>query len=117
MKYKLNYNSSVISRDDGASIPSDPANNDYAEYLAWLALGNIPDPANIPDPKIAIQGQIDSLEHEQLMPRVTREGLLLTMETFAAMQGVTPAQLYASNIAYHKTKDFDTQITLLRAQL
>jgi hypothetical protein len=39
------------------------------------------------------------------------------METFAAMQSVTPAQLYASNIAYHKTKDFDTQIVLLRAQL
>jgi hypothetical protein len=26
----------IIVRSDGASIPQDPANNDYAEYLAQL---------------------------------------------------------------------------------
>jgi hypothetical protein len=67
--------------------------------------------------RAAIKSLIDSMEREQLLSRVTREGLLMTMETFAAMQGITPAQLYATNIAYHRTKDFDTQITLLRAQL
>lgn len=116
MKYKLNYQSGV-TRDDGLSIPPDPANSDYIEYLLWVELGNTPDPADIPDPQVAIQLQISTLEREQLLPRVSREGLLLTMETFAAMQGVTPAQLYLSNVAYHKVKDFDTQITLLRAQL
>ena len=117
MTYKLTYNSPSVTRDDGTSILPDPPNNDYAAYLEWVVAGNIPDPADIPDPKMVIQGQIDTLEREQLLPRVSREGLLLTMETFAAMQGITPAQLYVANIAYHKVKDFDTQITLLRAQL
>jgi hypothetical protein len=30
---------------DNAFIPMDPDNTDYAEYLAWLAQGNTPLPA------------------------------------------------------------------------
>jgi hypothetical protein len=33
---------------DNAFIPFDPANTDYVAYLAWLAEGNVPTPADEP---------------------------------------------------------------------
>ena len=47
--YKLNQNSTSITRiSDGASIPNDPANSDYAEYLEWVEEGNTPEDADVP---------------------------------------------------------------------
>ena len=51
--YKLievNYGASPCVRrlSDQACIPFDPANTDYQAYLAWLAEGNVPAPADEP---------------------------------------------------------------------
>ena len=37
---------SVIRLSDNSSIPFDPANTDYQEYLKWLEAGNTPLPAD-----------------------------------------------------------------------
>ena len=66
-----------------------------------------------PDPKIAIQAQISSMEAAQLLPRISREFMLLSFATQAAAAGVDPML----NAAYAKLKAFDDQITALRSQL
>jgi len=57
-----NVNTSNILRSDGASIPCDPANTDYAAYLEWVAAGNEPEPA--PEPpapqELTIQEKLQS---------------------------------------------------------
>jgi hypothetical protein len=51
IKYKLFSSTSVFKLDDDVvlmCIPFDPANTDYQRYLAWVAEGNTPLPAEDP---------------------------------------------------------------------
>jgi hypothetical protein len=49
--YTLIANSTSILRSDGAVIPNDPNNTDYANYLKWVAAGNTVNP--VPGPTLA----------------------------------------------------------------
>ena len=64
-----------------------------------------------PDPRISIQTEIDRMEREQMMPRATREFMLLFMET------QFPAEALAANPGYQAVKAFDEAIKALREQL
>lgn len=55
--YKLNSHGSITRTADGAFIPADPENTDYAAYLAWLAEGNTPKPADAPDHEAIIEAK------------------------------------------------------------
>jgi hypothetical protein len=49
MKYQLTTENVVCRIEDSglvSCIPFDPANTDYQAYLAWLAEGNQPEPAD-----------------------------------------------------------------------
>jgi hypothetical protein len=48
MTYQLTQGDTILRTTDGAFIPADPANTDYAAYLEWLEAGNEPEPA--PEP-------------------------------------------------------------------
>lgn len=51
MNYKINKDeitnkiTCIIRLSDSSSIPLDPENTDYQEYLKWVAEGNTPEEA------------------------------------------------------------------------
>jgi hypothetical protein len=61
-EYKLTPGCAVTRLSDGASIPPDPANVDYAAFLAWQEAGGVPDPVDPPDPRHVVISQIAALE-------------------------------------------------------
>lgn len=51
-EYQLTATDTILRTADNAYIPPDPANRDYAEYLAWCDAGNTADPyVEPPKPK------------------------------------------------------------------
>jgi len=55
MTYQLTQGNTILRTTDGACIPPDPANTDYAVYLTWLDEGNTPEPApEFPTPPLPL---------------------------------------------------------------
>jgi hypothetical protein len=81
-KYKLTQFTEIL-RDDGACIPADPANTDYAAYLLWLADGNIPDLADpLPKPILIVSPW-------QIRKALNATGLRAAVEAAVALGDIT----------------------------
>lgn len=76
--YQLTQSSGVIRKSDGALIPAVAGNTDYAAYLAWVAAGNTPDPADEPPVVFA------DLTPRQIRMALTRAGLRNDVEAAVA---------------------------------
>lgn len=119
-------NTSTVRRSDGASIPADPNNVDYAAYLAWIAEGNTPEPAD-PIPAATALEQIRALEaqHADAQARMTRQSLLAIALDKAcaepAANGLTRDQVHAllmnGDNGYAALWSLEQQVNALRGQL
>ena len=106
-------NSTTIIRADGACIPADPANSDYATYLAWLDSGNTPEPADIPPPPTVAQ-QLARLDADNaLSQRSLRDFIGLTTE---ALKLGLPVDLSAIP-GVEKVYSVEAEAAALRSQL
>jgi len=124
--YKRTNSELILRPSDGTFIPPDPANTDYAAYLAWVAAGNEPLPADQPDPRALILAQINAIEDATGVPRVVREFMILSAQDLARREAerltaagapTTAEDLLARNIGYQKTMQVEAQIAALREQL
>jgi hypothetical protein len=89
--YKLNETGSVVRTIDGAFIPDDPSNKDRAEYDAWVAEGNTPDPYVPPQPPVPAE-----ISDRQFFQQLAIAGIITPTEAIAAVAtGTIPAALKA----------------------
>jgi len=68
--YKLLSKTSVLRLSDNACIPFVEGNVDYQAYLAWLADGNTPKPADPPPPP---DPKLTGIKFEGVMCSATRD--------------------------------------------
>lgn len=86
--YQLTAYGGIIRNTDGAAIPPDPANRDYASYLKWVQAGGVPDPYVAPPALVP-----HSISDRQFFQQLAVQGIISPDEALAANAAVIPAPL------------------------
>ena len=94
--YQLTDTTAILRTIDGAYIPADLDNRDYAEYLAWLAQGNEAEPYVPPSP-----APITRLSARDYLKRFTMS------EYAAARSGTIEVQYALDNLISAQYVDLD----------
>ena len=68
--YKLSHSGAIANLEDQTWIPADPGNAEYQRYLAWLAAGNTPAPADPAPSTTPTQGEQFSALVDNLTPQL-----------------------------------------------
>lgn len=100
--YKLTNSDSIRRLMDNAFIPQDEGNSDYQAYLAWIAEGNEPEPA---DPVVEPIPQVVS--KAQGLIALEMAGLMTPIETY--MQTASKLEL----LAWENIQQFERQSPML----
>ena len=94
---------------------------DAAQYESLIAeVGATyvpPEPPTDEEHNESIYFQIDQLERQYLMPRITREATILQLETWALSKDYSLDQFRSANKGYRGLKELDETIQELRGQL
>jgi hypothetical protein len=93
--YQLTKFSSITRLSDGASIPQDPANSDYSEYLSWVKAGGVPLPVPAPT-QAELEAQAAAVKDKSDSVAAKADAKL------AALATMTPVQVrawVATNVA------------------
>ena len=99
-----------------ADLGSDAAQ--YEDLIAEVEATYVPpDPPTDEEHNEVIYFQIDQLERQYLMPRITREATILQLETWALSKDYPLDQFRSANKGYRGLKELDETIQELRGQL
>lgn len=102
----------MLHADLGDDLP------EYEELINEVASTYTPPPPPTDEEhNEAIYFQIDQLERQYMMPRITREATILQLETWALSKGYPLDQFRLANKGYRGLKELDEQIQYLRGQL
>ena len=101
-----------LRTDLGEYLPS------YEELISEVASTYVhPPPPTDEEHNEVIYFQIDQLERQHMMPRITREATILQLETWALSKGYPLEQFRLANKGYRGLKELDETIQELRGQL
>ena len=114
--YRLTSSGNAVIRiADGAFVPADPENIDFAAYVQWLAVGNVPLSADAPPPTKAqrVAAVLNALPRP--MTREQVQTTIIACEAYAKANSLPLTYIYAKTKLYTLSKDAEAACAAIEA--